>query len=192
MLPPGWFSRVMARPVPSGRPGEGRLVYPGRAQRLALDRYLARHLATGGELAAKATDDDGLDPVAFPFLDLYSTLMDVPAEFAEDNLRAVFHDARLASGRLTWRGETVDPGAIEDIALMTVEGGRDDSSGSGQTEAAHGLCPRLPTRRRHHWTEPEACHFRLFHGRLWRQSILPQVADFVAGALKPRRRRRCE
>lgn len=189
-LPSGWFSHVCAATVPPGNGGEGRRVYPAHLHRQALMRYLARHMAARGELFHKATADDGADPHRFPFLSLYSTLMDLPAEFAEDNSRAVFRESLLARGRLMACGYPVEPEALEDVALMTVEGGRDDSSGLGQTKAAHGLCAHLPDALRAHHVEAEAGHFGLFHGRLWRQGVLPRVEEFLRNQGRPPTRRR--
>ncbi|MGE5547184.1 MAG: polyhydroxyalkanoate depolymerase [Solirubrobacterales bacterium] len=186
-LPAGWFSRILATRTAGGQAGDGRLVYPGRYHWQALARYLSRHLATGGELAGKLADDDGADPDAFPFLRLFSTLMDLPAEFAEDNSELVFRRHALARGQLTWAGQPVEPAALEDVALMTVEGGRDDSSGFGQTLAAHALSHRIPDGLREHHIEPEAGHFGLFHGRPWFESILPEVEAFIARVARSRR-----
>ncbi|MDA8230670.1 MAG: polyhydroxyalkanoate depolymerase [Magnetospirillum sp.] len=179
-LPPGWFSHVMATTVPAGYPGAGRRVYRGDIHGRTLARYLARHIATGGELARKVRADDGSDPERFPFLRLFSTLMDLPAEFAEDNVQTVFRDHLLARGELFWRGRRIDPSAVDDIALMTVEGGGDDTSGVGQTLVAHALCHRLPYDERAHCHEPAAGHFGLFHGEPWRSHILPEVEAFLA------------
>ncbi|MEW5728519.1 MAG: polyhydroxyalkanoate depolymerase [Pseudomonadota bacterium] len=175
-LPPGWFRHAVARRAP----GSGRPVYPARLHWQTLARHLARHLATGGELAEKLWRDDGADPDRFPFLRLYSTLMDLPAEFAEDTLRLVFHHPALARGHLRWHGRAVDPATIEDVALMTVEGGRDDSSGFGQTLVAHALAWRIPDALREHHIESGAGHFGLFHGDTWRTGVLPEVEDFIA------------
>lgn len=180
-LPGGWFTRTMARTVPAGEPGAGRRVYPGAAHGKALKRYLDRHLSQGGELRAKVTEDDGADPAHFPFLRLYSTLMDLPAEFAEDNARKVFAEARLARGQLACLGRLVEPNAIADIALMTVEGGADDSSGRGHTHAAHTLCPAIPSHARQRLTVPGLGHFGLFHGDGWRRRVLPETTAFIAG-----------
>ncbi|MBC7907337.1 MAG: polyhydroxyalkanoate depolymerase [Rhodospirillaceae bacterium] len=178
-LPPGWFTRHCGITVPANHAGSGRRVYPAAIHVHALNRYLARHLALRGELYRKVTADDRADPKGFPFLAAYSTLMDLPAEFVEDNVRQILAEARLARGLLTCRGRAVEPDVIDDIALMTVEGGADDSSGLGQTHAAHALCPRLPSALRRQWTEAEAGHFGLFHGEPWRSSILPRVAAFI-------------
>lgn len=180
-LPPGWFNRTVAQTVPDGFAGAGRRIYPATLHAQALTRYLGRHMAAGGELLHKLTEDDGSDPVRFPFLRLYSTLMDLPAEFAEDNARLVFAESRLARGLLSCAGRLVEPHRITDTALMTVEGGADDSSGPGHTHAAHGLCPAIPAVLREKWTEPAAGHFGLFHGEPWRSSIMPRICAFMRG-----------
>lgn len=183
-LPSGWFSRTVAHIAAADVPGCGRSLYPHQVHAVALKRYLARHMAAKGELYRKVTADDGADPDAFPFATLFSTLMDLPAEFAEDNARRIFAEAHLARGLLVCRGRAVEPAAIGDVALMTVEGGTDDSSGAGQTHAAHTLCPNIPPALRQRWTEADAGHFGLFHGEPWRSSILPRVTAFIAGLPK--------
>jgi poly(3-hydroxybutyrate) depolymerase len=184
-LPPGWFKRTMGVTVAAPRPGAGRRVYPGAVHGQALARYLARHVASGGELARKVAADDGSDPVLFPFARLYSTLMDLPAEFAEDNARKVFAETHLPRGLLSWRGRAVELDALSDVALMTIEGGRDDSSGPDQTHAAHDLCRHI--RRRDCLTAPECGHFGLFHGELWRNTVLPRVTEFLRSPRSSRR-----
>lgn len=178
-LPCGWFTHTMAATVPADQPGAGRRVYPGILHAQALDRYLQRHLAQRGELHAKVTADDGADPEHFPFQRLYSTLMDLPAEFAEDNARKVFAEARLPRGQLACLGRLVEPARITDIALMTVEGGADDSSGAGHTHAAQTLCSHLPAECRRQLTVPGIGHFGLFYGRDWRERVLPEITDFL-------------
>lgn len=179
-LPSGWFSRVVAEVVPPDAPGAGRHIYPASTHAQALQRYLSRHMSERGELYHKMTADDGEDPERFPFARLYSTLMDLPAEYAEDNARKVFAEAHLPRGLLTWKGRPVLPEHMRDIGLMTVEGGVDDSSGQGQTHAAHELCPNLPAHLRRRHDEPGAGHFGLFHGAAWRGSILPRIEEFIA------------
>lgn len=184
-LPCGWFNRTMARTVPAGELGAGRRIYPGSAHGQALKRYLDRHLSYGGELRTKVTEDDGSDPERFPFRRLYSTLMDLPAEFAEDNARKVFAEAHLPRGQLACLGRLVEPAALADTALMTVEGGADDSSGRGHTHAAHTLCPAIPDHARRRLTVPGLGHFGLFHGAGWRTSVLPEVIVFIAAQQQP-------
>jgi len=66
-------------------------------------------------------------------------VMDTSAEFYLQTISTVFQEHALPRGVMHHRGELVDPGAIEHTALLTIEGGKDDISGPGQTEAAQGL-----------------------------------------------------
>jgi poly(3-hydroxybutyrate) depolymerase len=83
-----WYERNVIMPVPAASPGGGRQVYPASVQLLGLWAYLARHIGEGGELLSKLLRDDGADPARFPFLDLYSALMDLPAEVFLDIVRS--------------------------------------------------------------------------------------------------------
>jgi len=91
----------------------------------------------------------------------------------------VFHRHDLAHGRFRVRGELVDPGAIEDTALMTVEGERDDICGPGQTVAAHNLCANLAAAKKTHHLQRDVGHYGVFHGRRWQSEIYPKVRTFI-------------
>jgi poly(3-hydroxybutyrate) depolymerase len=105
--------------------------------------------------------------------------MSVPAELYLQTVRTLFGDDALAAGRMRWRGGPVDPAAIRDTGLMTVEGGRDDISGHGQTRVAHDLCSQIPCGRRLHHKEPDVGHLGMFCGRRWRASVLPRLRRFI-------------
>jgi len=165
-----WFERNAIAAVPAGYAGEGRLVYPAGVQHAALMTYLARHLATGGEMLDKVLYDDGEDAADQPFLELYLSVMDLPAAFFLDTVKLVFHEFALPKHRLLWHGERVDPAAITKTALMTVEGEHDDVSAPGQTRIAHDLCRSIPQCRRMHYLQTGVGHFGTFHGRVWRNS----------------------
>jgi poly(3-hydroxybutyrate) depolymerase len=77
-------------------------------------------------------------------------------------------------------GERVDPAAIRDIGLMTVEGEMDDISCPGQTHAAHGLCTNVPNARRQHLLVPGCGHYGIFSGSRWRNIIYPEIRAFIA------------
>ncbi|MEF9944901.1 MAG: polyhydroxyalkanoate depolymerase, partial [Burkholderiaceae bacterium] len=77
------------------------------------------------------------------------------------------------------RGERVAPEAIQRTALFTIEGELDDISGSGQTQAAAGLCRNIPAERQRHFTAPGVGHYGIFSGRRWRELIAPQIAEFI-------------
>src|SRR5262249_60797117 len=77
----------------------------------------------------------------------------------------VFQEARLARGKLTFRGARVEPRAIRRTALLTVEGERDDICALGQTAAAHELCRGIkPYMRRHHM-QAGVGHYGVFSGK---------------------------
>ncbi len=174
-----WYERRGISTVPAGYAGEGRLVYPASAQHSAMMAYLARHLATGGELLGKVLGNDDGDSAEHPFLELYLSVMDLPAAFFLDTIKLVFQEFALPRGRLFWRGERVAPAAIIETALMTVEGENDDVSAVGQTRVAHELCRNIPDHRRMHHHQGGVGHFGTFHGRAWRDEIMPRIRSFI-------------
>jgi poly(3-hydroxybutyrate) depolymerase len=80
---------------------------------------------------------------------------------------------------MTHRGAPVDPTCIRRVALLTIEGEKDDISGLGQTEAAHGLCVNIPSDRKSHWMQPGVGHYGVFNGSRFRAEIAPRISDFV-------------
>ena len=114
------------------------------------------------------------------FYDEYLSVLDLSEEFYLETIDYVFQNYRLPKGELVHRGRRVDPSAIADIALMTVEGENDDISGVGQTQAAHGLCPGIPQAMRELYVQPGVGHYGVFNGRRFAQEIYPRVRDFVA------------
>jgi poly(3-hydroxybutyrate) depolymerase len=76
----------------------------------------------------------------------------------------------------------VQPAAITRSALLTIEGELDDISGLGQTQAAHDLCTGIPAERHAHLVIEGAGHYGIFSGRRWRETVYPQVRDFIARA----------
>ncbi len=174
-----WYERNVIARVPAPYQGQDRLVYPGSVQLLGLSAYLARHIGEGGELIWKILHDGGEDPLRFPFLDLYSALMDLPAEVFLDIVRHIYQERSAWKGTLTARGQHVDFAAVRSTALMTVEGGDDDIAAPGQTQRAHELCPSVPADARRQLLVPACGHFSLFHGDIWRARVLPEVRAFM-------------
>lgn len=179
--PIAWFERNLIAAVPLGFKGAARRVYPGFVQLAAFmsmnyERHLQahidlfEHLANGETAKAEAIKT---------FYDEYFAVLDLPAEFYLETVRMVFQEARLAEGRLEWRGRRVEPGAIRRTALFTVEGERDDICAVGQTLAAHELCSGIrPYRKRHH-LQPGAGHYGVFSGRRWQHQIYPLVRNLI-------------
>jgi poly(3-hydroxybutyrate) depolymerase len=113
------------------------------------------------------------------FYDEYLAVMDLTAEFYLQTIERVFQKRLLATGAYHYRDRLVEPGAIEDIGLMTIEGEKDDITGLGQTEAAHDLVPNLPGDARQHYVARGVGHYGVFNGSRWRNLIQPQVRDFI-------------
>ena len=176
-----WFESNVVYNVPLPYPGVMRRVYPGFMQltgfmTMNMDRHFDAHVKLYENLVQG--DGDSVDQHR-KFYDEYLSVMDMTAEFYLDTIKRVFQDHDLPDGRFVWRGEAVDPAAIVDTALMTVEGENDDISGIGQTQAAHGLCTSLPAERRSDWVQPGVGHYGVFNGRRWREEIQPRIASFI-------------
>jgi len=103
----------------------------------------------------------------------------MPAEFYLDTIEKVFQEFLLPRGLWDVAGERVTPSAIKTSALLTIEGELDDISGLGQTQAAHDLCSGIPAKRRAHKVIDGAGHYGIFSGRRWRETVYPQVRDFI-------------
>ncbi|MFZ4809524.1 MAG: hypothetical protein ACOYLQ_19890 [Hyphomicrobiaceae bacterium] len=173
------------RRVSGAYAGAGRRVYPAETQLAALSAYLMRRLDRRGEMGRKLVEDDGDNPRQYPFLDLFTSVMDLDAACFLGSLKAVYHDRALCQGALRFHGERVDLGAIRGTALMTIEGASDDIASPGQTSVAQELCPHIPDGRRHRMVIEGAGHFSLFHGDIWRARILPQIEQVLASAAGP-------
>src|SRR3546814_17596310 len=71
-------------------------------------------------------------------------------EFYLQTVDVVFQRHLLPKGELKHRGRRVDPAAIKDIAILAIEGERDDISGIGQTKAALDISTGLPAKLKHY------------------------------------------
>ena len=72
--------------------------------------------------------------------------MDLTAEFYLQTVDTVFVRHALPKGEMTHRGTPVDPKAIRNVALLTVEGENDDISGLGQTRGGARALRQHPER----------------------------------------------
>jgi poly(3-hydroxybutyrate) depolymerase len=179
-----WFRNHVITRVPFPHPGVMRDVYPGFLQlngfvSMNLDRHidahknLFRHLVEGdGDSVQKHRE----------FYDEYLAVMDLSAEYYLQTVDTVFVKHALPKGNMTHRGNAVDLKAIERVALMTVEGEKDDISGIGQTKAAHELCSSLPADKKVHYEQKGVGHYGVFNGSRFRAEIMPRVSDFMRSA----------
>ena len=78
------------------------------------------------------------------------------------------------------RGKRIDPAAIDDIALLAIEGERDDISGVGQTKSALTIASKLPEKMKKYHLAEGAGHYGIFNGSKWREKIAPVVEDWIA------------
>ena len=93
----------------------------------------------------------------------------------------MFQTHDLPLGKLTYKGELVDPGAIRRTALFTVEGEHDDICAIGQTMAALDLCSGIgPDKKRYH-LQTGVGHYGVFNGRRWASEIYPKGARVHPG-----------
>ncbi|MCJ9752560.1 polyhydroxyalkanoate depolymerase [Neorhizobium sp. BETTINA12A] len=179
--PLSWFKSELITGVPMGFPGSGRRVYPGFLQLVAFmsmnmerhveaHRKLYRHLANGETTEANKIKH---------FYDEYFAVLDMTEEFYIETIDRVFQRAELASGNCTHHGRKVDPNHIRATALLTVEGGRDDICGLGQTSAAHDLCHSLRPHLRRHHLQANVGHYGVFSGRRWEKEIYPVVRNMI-------------
>ena len=177
-----WFKSHMIYTVPPPYGGGLRRVYPGfvqlysfmsmnaEAHQNAHWRYFADLVKGDGDSADKHRE----------FYDEYLSVLDLSEEFYLQTVDEVFQRHLLPKGEMVHRGRLIDPAAMTDIGLMTVEGERDDISGVGQTQAAHGLCVNTPDAWRELYVQPEVGHYGVFNGRRFVDEIYPRVRRFIA------------
>jgi poly(3-hydroxybutyrate) depolymerase len=181
---PGWFETYLTDEVPAGYPGRGRHVYPGfllHAGYMALNPV--RHLGSHLEFYQHLVQGDLSDADEHRrFYDEFNAVMDLPAEYYLDCIKVVFQECLLPRGLWYVDGARVAPEAITRSRLLTIEGELDNISGPGQTRAAHDLCTGIPPEWKRHLAVEGAGHYGIFSGRRWRETIYPQVRDFIATA----------
>ncbi|MEK6638721.1 MAG: polyhydroxyalkanoate depolymerase [Pseudomonadota bacterium] len=180
--PHSWFSQNVIATVPYSYPGAGRKVYPGFLQlggfmSMNLGNHMMshyemfKHLVRGDDASADATKE---------FYDEYRSVCDMTAEFYLQTIDVVFQNHALPKGEMMHRDRRVDPAAIKDIAILAIEGERDDISGLGQTKAALTIATKLPATRKKYYMAEGAGHYGIFNGSRWRDKIAPVVEDWIA------------
>jgi poly(3-hydroxybutyrate) depolymerase len=180
--PHSWFSQNVIATVPYSYPGAGRKVYPGFLQlggfmSMNLGNHMMshyemfKHLVRGDDTSADATKE---------FYEEYRSVCDMTAEFYLQTIDVVFQNHSLPKGEMMHRGRRVDPAAIKDVALLAIEGERDDISGLGQTKAALTIATKLPAAKKQYYMAEGAGHYGIFNGSKWRDKIAPVVENWIA------------
>ena len=181
-----WFENNVIYRVPSNFSGAGRRVYPGFLQHTGfVAMNPSNHAKSHYDYFRDLIKGDGASTEAHrKFYDEYNAVLDMDADYYLDTIRVVFQDFSLVSG--TWdvvgvdgKTERVRPQDITTTALFSVEGELDDISGSGQTEAVHGICSGVVASEQKHLEVQGAGHYGIFSGRRWREVVYPQVKAFI-------------
>ena len=176
-----WFEENMIHTVPWVYPGAMRRVYPGFVQLASfMNMNWARHVDAHWGFFNHLVDGDGDSADKHrSFYDEYLSVLDLTSEFYLQTIKKVFQEHHLARGVFRHRGRLVRPEAITKVALMTVEGEKDDISGIGQTQAAHDLCTGLPENMQADYIQPGVGHYGVFNGRRFESEIVPRINQFV-------------
>jgi polyhydroxyalkanoate depolymerase len=182
--PLAWFERTLITSVPRRYPGAFRHVYPGFLQLSAfMSMNMGRHMRAHMDLFGHMLNGEaGQADSTRRFYDEYFSVADLAAEFYLETVCKVFQEHHLANGIYAYRGRIVDPGAIREAFLLTVEGERDDICGLGQTRAAQDLCTAIAPSRRKHYVQAGVGHYGVFSGSRWQTQIYPLVKDIIRAA----------
>ena len=181
-----WFENNVIYRVPTNFAGSGRRVYPGFLQHTGfVAMNPSNHAKSHYDYFQDLIKGDGASTEAHrKFYDEYNAVLDMDADYYLDTIRVVFQDFSLVSG--TWdvvgvdgKTERVRPQDITTTALFSVEGELDDISGSGQTEAVHGICSGVIASEQKHLEVQGAGHYGIFSGKRWREVVYPQVKAFI-------------
>jgi polyhydroxyalkanoate depolymerase len=176
-----WFEKNLIATVPHQFRGANRRVYPGFLQLAAfmsmnLPRHVRAHLDLFSHIARGEIEKAN---ATRRFYDEYFAVLDLPAEFYLQTVQRVFQEHHLARGVFEWRGNRIDVGAIKKVALLTIEGEKDDICAPGQTVAAHDLCTGIKPHKKHHHLQPGVGHYGVFSGTKWQRQIYPLVRDTI-------------
>lgn len=179
--PHAWFRENVIATVPAYYPGAGRRVYPGFLQLAGfMSMNLGNHMMSHWEMFKHLVEGDGESAdKTKEFYDEYRSVCDMTAEFYLQTVDVVFQRHLLPKGEMMHRGHKVDPAAITDIALLAIEGERDDISGVGQTKAALTIAKSLPADKKKYAMIKGVGHYGIFNGKKWREEIAPTVEAWI-------------
>jgi poly(3-hydroxybutyrate) depolymerase len=179
--PHAWFEKNVIATVPYSYPGAGRAVYPGFLQLAGfMAMNLNDHLASHWEMFKHLVQGDGESADATKgFYEEYRSVCDMTAEFYLQTVDAVFQRHLLPEGEFEHRGVRIDPAALKDVALLAIEGERDDISGIGQTRAALEISKGLPAKMKKYHLAVGVGHYGIFNGSKWRDRIAPVVEEWI-------------
>jgi poly(3-hydroxybutyrate) depolymerase len=179
--PHSWFEQNVIATIPMTYAGAGRKVYPGFLQLAGfMTMNLGSHMISHWEMFKHLVqgDDDSAE-ATMSFYEEYRSVCDMTAEFYLQTISTVFQAHALPKREMTHRGRLVDPSAITDIAILAIEGERDDISGIGQTKAALTIADKLPEAMKRYYLAEAVGHYGIFNGSKWRNRIAPVVEEWI-------------
>jgi poly(3-hydroxybutyrate) depolymerase len=177
----GQLEQLVIQQVGFKYKGVGRMVYPGLLQ---LASFMSMNAQTHTQsfvdqifrtTKGQASDHDKHNA----FYDEYLAVMDMTAEFYLSTVERVFKGREIARNTFKVADRMVDIGRINSVAVMVVEGEKDDISAPGQCLAALDLLTGLPKAKKAAHLEPKAGHYGIFAGKSWRDNIRPLVLKFM-------------
>ncbi|MBC9032779.1 polyhydroxyalkanoate depolymerase [Sphingomonas sp. JC676] len=180
--PHSWFEQNVIATIPVTYAGAGRKVYPGFLQLAGfMTMNLGSHMISHWEMFKHLVqgDDDSAE-ATMSFYEEYRSVCDMTAEFYLQTITTVFQAHALPKREMMHRGRLVDPSAITDIAILAIEGERDDISGIGQTKAALTISDKLPEAMKQYHLAEGVGHYGIFNGSKWRTRIAPVVEQWIA------------
>ena len=127
--------------------GVGRQVYPGLLQLMSfMSMNAEKHAKSFSDQIARVAQGTASEHDKHnSFYDEYLAVMDMTAEFYLSTVDRIFKKREIAQNKFTIMGKHVDIDTISNVAIMTIEGGKDDISAPGQCSAAIELCRNVPT-----------------------------------------------
>ncbi len=179
--PHAWFENTVIAQVPANYAGGGRKVYPGFLQLTGfMTMNLGNHMMSHWDMFKHLVDgDDESADATMAFYDEYRSVCDMTAEFYLQTIDDVFQSHKLPKGEFMHRGQRVEPAALKNVALLAIEGERDDISGVGQTKAALDIATSLPDSHKRYHLAKGVGHYGIFNGGKWRSEIAPVVEDWI-------------
>lgn len=179
--PISWFEKNFLTIVPEGHVGAGRRVYPGFIQITAFinmnpDSHYRKHIQF---LEDKILNNVAATQKHAEFYDEYLSVLDMDDVYYLQTVEKIFQTYELPRGVMKFKGRTIDLSNIRRIALLTVEGEKDDISAPGQSYAAHALCKNLPDEMHAHHLQPGVGHYGVFSGSKWRSFVAPVIEEFI-------------
>ena len=174
--PLSWFENNVIHTVPASYPGVGRRVYPGFLQHAGfLSMNPSRHFSSHWDFYTDLVGRPGRRRRAPSFLRRVQRGAGHAGQVLPGHHPRGVPGLPLPRGEWVVNGEKVDPSAIRDTALLSIEGELDDIAGLGQTEAAQALCTGIAADRREHFIVEGAGHYGIFSGRRWREVVYPKA-----------------